>query len=55
MGETRPVPPELAHRGEVRVAGGVLVALVAGFIIAIPYWFGTVTILRFAAPMSQFS
>ncbi len=49
MGETRPIPPELRDRLEIRTTkyflGGISLALLA----AIPYWFGTVNTLRFSA------
>lgn len=49
MGETRPIPPELARRREVRLAGAIAIAVLAGAVVAVPAWFGTVTVLRFAA------
>lgn len=49
MGETRPVPPELSGRWEVRVTRALLLALVVAFTVAIPAWFGAVTILRVSA------
>jgi len=49
MGETRPIPPELANRWEVRAVRVALVAVVIAVSIAIPMWFGAVTILRVSA------
>ena len=49
MGETRPVPPELARRPEVRAVGLGLVVVGGALVAMVPVWFGTVTVLRFAA------
>lgn len=49
MGETRPIPPELRNRPEIRIAKYVFAILAIGFLAIVPYWFGTVTILRISA------
>ena len=46
MGETRPVPPELRGKVEIQVAKWFLTFLFLVFLAVVPYWFGTVTILR---------
>ncbi len=48
MGETRPVPPELRDRVEVRAAIAVLWVAAIALALAVPYIFGPVNTLRIA-------
>ena len=49
MGEIRPIPPELRKRLEVQATKYFLGVISLVLLAAIPYWFGTVNILRFSA------
>tara|TARA_B100000953_G_C17995544_1_gene413457 strand:+ start:345 stop:1421 length:1077 start_codon:yes stop_codon:yes gene_type:complete len=49
MGEIRPIPPELRNRLEVQATKYFLGVISLVLLTAIPYWFGTVNILRFSA------